>query len=140
MSSRANNKATKASAAANSEALAFERQQYAEQQAAAKAQWDAEEARKAPYRAMKYARASAYAAQHGFTLPPPTAPTYPGFTGTPTGDVTGRPAGVGPSVGSSMTLGRLAGMQPGPAIANPNLTPALEAPPMMTLGELGRRT
>lgn len=102
-SSNAANKATKASAAANAEALAFERQKYQEEQDMARRQWEAQEAQQAPYRAARYALAQKLAGRYGIELPPMQTPTFPGVGGDMSGG--GRVA-----QGPGMTLGRLAGV------------------------------
>lgn len=138
--SRQAGKAADASARANAEALAFEKQKYAEEQQFARQQWEAQEAQQAPYRAARYALAQGLARKYGIELPPMVTPTFPGIGGDVSGG--GR---VGGSTGPGMTLGRLAGRQTSPGVyeyGNPPpepSTPALMAPPIMTLGDLGRR-
>lgn len=136
LASSASSKASKLSAAANAEALAFERQKYEEEQSQAKAQWEAQEAQQAPYRAARYSFAKQLASRYGIEMPEMVTPTFPGVGGVTGG---GR---VGGSVqpAQAMTLSRLAGMAPQQAAPIEPSTPALMPPPIMTLGDFGRRT
>jgi len=121
LSSRASNRASTQQARAAEEALRFEREQaaedkrrYDEQQAALKAQWDAEQERRRPYREAAERIISRYGGR------PSTARV------TPTEMPAGWTPGAAASVKRRLTLGAIAGSVP--TLRSEPETPALVGP------------
>jgi hypothetical protein len=123
MASGSSNRAINAQTQAANESLDFQRKQYADEQArlareeaANRAAWDAEQARRAPYREIAANIAHRY---YGVSLPTTPAPMPEGWTPASGSTATGAPAT--PSQGEPVVL---------PQSDKPFLqaTPALEAP------------
>lgn len=129
LASKGAGKAADASAKANADALAWEKQKFEEEQALQRQQWEAEQAQAAPRRALRDAYLRGIAAKYGVKLPS-TSPA----TGTRPLDTTLPTTTPAASTAAPTTLGQIMRMN-ATSLRRQPLTPALQAPPV-TLGTL----